>query len=454
MRPGSRVAVWLDNCLEYLDVYLAIAKAGLIIVPINLRFTAVEAGQILDDADVEALVFCAEVADRVAQLDPGHDLRCLIGVGTLVGDDLEVLIATGRDTPPTPPAPDDVLVIGYTSGTTGRPKGAMLTHASIEHVGLTNALSCRYRQASTHVFAMSLSFTATVPAHVLPHLYVGGTTILHSQWDSEALVECIERRGGDFAIVPSPALREVTALLEQRPGAAASLGSVLHSASKATAADLGALVEVLGDKVVEGWGMTESSGGLLTASHPGDLVPGDRERMEIAGRAVPGTEIRVVEEVDGVGQLSVRAASLFRGYWRDEVATAAAFADGWFATGDLGRIDADGLVTIHDRRADLINSGGMNVYPSEVERVLMESGRLVECAVVGAAHDRWGQVPVAFVVPTGPSAAQGLAEFAADRLAGYKRPSRIVEIDALPRNTGGKIERAKLMGWAQNSVHP
>lgn len=145
--------------------------------------------------------------------------------------------------------------------------------------------------------------------------------------------------------------------------------------------------------------------------------------------------------------LCVRTHSLFRGYWRNPSATAATLdADGWFVTGDLGTVGADGLVTVLDRRADLINSGGMNVYPSEVERVLMDSGLVRECAVVAAPHPRWGQVPVpvAFVVSDRPDVAELLSSHLAGRLADYKRPRRIEVLDALPRNAGSKIERRLL----------
>ena len=202
-------------------------------------------------------------------------------------------------------------------------------------------------------------------------------------------------------------------------------------------------MDALGERVIEGWGMTENSGGLFTASYPADLTSGDPALMASAGRPVPGTEVEVREvDADGVGQLWVRSPALFRAYWRDPAATAEALVDGWFNTGDLGTV-AHGVVTVLDRRADLINSGGMNVYPSEVERVLLESGLVRECAVVAAPHERWGQVPVAFVVCTDAEVLK-LDAYLTDRLADYKRPRRIIALNALPRNAGSKIERRRL----------
>ncbi len=454
---GERVAIWLGNCLEYLDAYLACAKAGLVVVPINLRFTPTEADHLLADSGASVLVFGTDVAERVQALEARPRLRTLVGVGTASAGvrDLEDLVVAGSASALPEPGPDELLIIGYTSGTTGTPKGAELTHGSVERLALSNALSCRYRLGSVHIFAMNLSFTATVPAHVLPHLVVGGTTILFPSWDSEAMLEVIARRRGNFLIVPSPVLTEFAAAVRARPHTADSLVGALHSASKAPAEHLADLVDALGERVIEGWGMTENSGGLMTASHQGDLVSGSPEALASAGRAVPGAEVIVRDpDADGVGALCVRTPSLFRGYWRNPAATAAAIdPDGWFLTGDLGTVGADGLVTVLDRRADLINSGGMNVYPSEVERVLMDSGLVRECAVVPVAHPRWGQVPVAFVVPSAAAAAdpEALAAFAAQRLADYKRPARIEVLDALPRNAGSKVDRRALTERAVRS---
>ncbi|MGQ0629481.1 MAG: class I adenylate-forming enzyme family protein [Sporichthyaceae bacterium] len=446
---GDRVAIWMDNCLEYLDVYLACAAAGLVVVPINTRFTPPEADHLLGNSEAAAMVFGPAQSARVAGLEQRP--RLLIGLQSAVGvHGLEDLVAGGSLAPLPDPAPGELLILGYTSGTTGVPKGAELTHGGVARIALTNALSCRYRLGSVHVFGMSLSFTATVPAHVLPHLMVGGTTILFPTWDTAAMVDVIARRRANFLIAPSPVLVELAGAFRERPASGASLTGVLHSASKAPAEDLAALVGVLGEAVIEGWGMTENSGGLFTASQPGDLTAGDPVLLASAGRPVPGTTVQVREAgSDGVGELWVRSPAICRGYWRAPDADAHAFDGGWFRTGDLGTVAADGLVAVVDRRADLINSGGMNIYPSEVERVLRESGLVTDLAVVGAPHSRWGQVPVAFVVTDRQDDVEGgLLSWASAHLAHYKVPRRIVVVDALPRNTGGKIERHLLVGRA------
>lgn len=451
LQAGDRVAVWLDNRVEYVETYVACAKAGLVVVPVNIRFTAEEARFVLEDSEARALVHEASVSGHVEELRLRSELRpCLAVDGPHAS--FEAFLSAGAPVCPDEPQPDDLLVIGYTSGTTGFPKGAELTHRAITHLGLTNAVSCRYTLGSVQVFGLSLSFTATIPAHVLPHLAVGGTTVLLPRWDTGRLVDEIARRGADFVILPSPPVLEFAELARRDRAAVASLSSVLHSASKAPPEHLEELIDAIGPRLVEGWGMTENSGGLLTATTARDYADRRPGIFGSVGRAVPGTVVTLEDEAgeplphDGstVGNLVARSGSVARGYWRRADATASTFGGGRYRTGDLGTIDPDGYVSIVDRRTDLIVSGGMNVYPSEIERVLAGIEGVVECAVVGAPHPRWGQTPVAFVVAPDRTEAE-LLDQCRHSLASYKLPTRIVLCEALPRNTSGKIARATLV---------
>jgi acyl-CoA synthetase (AMP-forming)/AMP-acid ligase II len=450
LAPDDRVAIWLGNRIEHLETYLACAKAGLVVVPVNIRFTAEEARFVLEDSGARALVHQGSVAPHVEALGLLGELRLCLDVDG-AGEPFERFVAAGSPMPPTAPDPDALLVIGYTSGTTGFPKGAELTHRSITHLGLTNALSCRYSLGSTQVFGLSLSFTATIPAHVLPHLAVGGTTVLLPHWDTERVVAAIAEHRADFLILPGPSIPEFAAAAERDPASVASLRSVLHSASKAPPEQLEHLVDVIGPRLVEGWGMTENSGGLLTATTERDYVERRPGIFASVGRAVPGTTVRITDEAgeplphDGttVGQLVAASGSVARGYWRRPDVTEATFGGSWYRTGDLGTVDPHGYVSIMDRRSDLIVSGGMNVYPSEIERVLAGIDGVVECAVVGAPHPRWGQTPVAFVVAPGRTS-QEILQRCRRSLAGYKLPSRVVLCQALPRNASGKIVRTAL----------
>lgn len=453
LNPGARVAIWLGNCLEYLDTYLACAKAGLVVVQVNIRNKSAEARYQLENSGASALVFCDAVAAYVTELGLEDLVLVTIGEPTSSGcHRFEDFLAAGADTMPPDPADDDLLVIGYTSGTTGFPKGAELTHRSVKTLGQTNAFTNRYTMASTQVFGLSLSFTAGIPAHVLTHLYVGGTTILLEDWDTEVLVDAIARHRATFTILPSPPILEFCDVAAKDPSRIASLTSVLHSASKAPPAHLERLVDVIGPRLVEGWGMTENSGGLVSATVAADYDPPREGIFESVGTAAPDAVVRLLDEDGGVlphdgtavGQLVVHSASMARGYWNNPEASAATFRDGWYYTGDLGRIDDEGYVYVLDRRPDLIISGGMNIYPSELERVILNLPGVHECAVVAADHQRWGQTPVAFVVAQADVTPEAVIAQCERELASYKKPTQVHLVAQLPRNNSGKVLKNEL----------
>lgn len=459
--PGERVGIWMGNRVEYIEIYVGCLKAGLIVVQLNHRHTALEAQYQLERSASMALFIDDTVAERVDAVD--GDWRLLVTIdGDLSGRAVPYLSfrdAASADSLPQRPV-DETAVIGFTSGTTGYPKGAELTHRSLQAIGDSNAIANRYVDRSLQIFGFSLSFTAGIPAHVLPHLRVGGTTILMPAWDSERLVDAIAETRATFTILPSPPILDFCAAAQARPRSLNSLVSVLHSTAKAPEAHLERLVEVVGPRLVEGWGMTENSGGLVAATTVDDYSPRRPGILSSTGRPVTGTQVRLMDDnnVDmahdgtSVGHLLVRSQALARGYWNDPAASAKSFRDGWYVTGDLGTIDDDGYITLVDRRTDLIISGGMNVYPSEVERVLAESPDVAQCVVVGAPHERWGQTPVAFIVRREPTAdAESVTEFVRTRLAGYKVPTIIRFVDALPINASGKVQRQELRSQLESS---
>lgn len=456
LAPGSRVGIWLTNCLEYMDIYLACAKAGLVVVQINIRHKGSEARYQLENSDCAAFFYGSTVASYVEELGVAGDLQLLVGVDCELikhAVEFEGFLASGANIMPPEPNDDDLLVIGYTSGTTGFPKGAELTHRSVKTLGQTNAITNRYVVGSTQVFGLSLSFSAGIPAHVLPHMFVGGTTVLLRDWNTESLIDAVESRRATFTILPSPPIMEFCALVERDVRRVGSLVSLLHSSSKAPPEHLESLVGAIGSRLVEGWGMTENSGGLIAATVASDYQPPREGIYNSTGRAAPDAVIRLVDEDgnllphdnDAVGQLVAHSASLARGYWRNPEASRETFRDGWYYSGDLGRIDPDGYVSIIDRRPDLIVSGGMNVYPSEVERVILTFPGVRECSVVADSHPRWGQTPVAFVSLDDPSiTVESILAFCNHEIATYKAPTKIVIIDELPRNVSGKVLRREL----------
>jgi fatty-acyl-CoA synthase len=472
--PGERVGLWLENSLDYLELYFACLKAGLVVVQLNVRHTEHEAQYQLEHSGTVALVFDDAAAERVERL-PGRDaLRLLLATGrervagALGYDDFVAAARPGMPVSASAPSPDDVAVLAYTSGTTGFPKGARLTHRSIRSIGQTNQVANRYAIGSVQVFALSLSFAAGIPAHVLPHLAVGGTTILMPNFDTERLVDALEREHATFTLIPGPPIVEFCRVVSEGGHRLPSLVSLLHGTAKAPEEHLELLADTIGPRLVEGWGMTENSGGLVAATSQADYADRRPGIFSSTGRAVPGTVVRLVGTEgeplphDGttVGQLVFRSDSLADGYWNDPDASAAAFEGGWYRSGDLGTIDAEGYIEVLDRRSDLIVSGGMNVYPSEVERVILQLPGVAECSVVGVPHERWGQTPVAHVVRTAAGAASGqpdaerIAAHCRERLAGYKQPREIVFTEALPRNAGGKVMRNRLRDAARGAGAP
>jgi acyl-CoA synthetase (AMP-forming)/AMP-acid ligase II len=457
VQRGDRIAAWMEDCIEYVELYLAAARAGLVVAPINARYVAPEAAYQLADAQVAALAWTPELDARVAALGDA-----VAGLATIPVADFEELIASGSSAPLSPPSPDDLYILGYTSGTTGRPKGAMLTHRSVLSLGRQNALSFRLSGHVVWGLTGSMSFVAVVPAHVLCCIALGGTLVVMGRYDVPTLLDTIERERVTFTYVPSPLLAEFAQAARARPQAIRSLHSVLHSASRAAPEQLRAVFDVVGDRLVEGWGMTEHSGGLATATTPDDYLDpdGPRDVFASAGRSAAGVVVRLVDD-DGrflahdgetVGELVVSSPSLMSGYWNRPEATAAALRDGWYHTGDLGTIDPDGYIFIAERRTDLIVSGGMNVYPSEVEQCIAAMPGVGEVAVVGMPHERWGQMVVAAVVATQAISEADVIAHCRERLASFKKPSRVVFVDELPRTAGMKVARAALRSTLRQSA--
>jgi fatty-acyl-CoA synthase len=456
LRQGDRVAVWSDDCVEYLETYMAAARAGLVVVPINNRLTAEEARFIATDSDAR----CLMVSDRLAPLADEAFGRGDFALVAAYGDErpvgaraFESLLPDASEAEPPRPAEEDLFVIAYTSGTTGFPKGAMLTHRSVKNIARMNTVSYHLPLASVAAYTGSMSFTATVCAFGMSHLFVGGSVVLLGKWNPERAVDMVIRNGANFVYVPTPGIPDFCAVIEKKPAALASLSTVLHSASKASPEMLELLAQTVGPRLVEGWGMTEISGGIVTATTERDyLYPtGAKDFFSSVGRATVDSAIEVVDENrrpiahDGIaeGELAVRSAAMMKGYWNQPEATGRVLVDGWYYTGDLGSIDPEGYIYVSERRSDLIVSGGMNVYPSEVETVIGKLSEVADVAIVGVPHERYGQTVAAAVVlrPGMSLSAEQIIAHCRSYLASYKKPTIIRFTDELPKTVSLKLKR-------------
>lgn len=461
MQPGDRVALWMDDSLVNVEIYVAAAKIGAVLVPINARLQSAEADYIFEQCEPRIVIYADNLADR---LDRSRAASSSLG-GTLwaTGDERvgsarffesDVKAASHRRPDPVPYSPEDTYLIAFSSGTTGRPKGAATSGRGVENSVVLSALARRLNFFDTALITTSVSFPATIVASILTNLYMANTMVfLGAGWNVDQLLDIAERDRANFVSIPSPFLLDFTHAAKARPAALNSLRSVLHSGSKVPARDLAALHDVVGSRLIEVWGMVES-GGPITATAVGDYLRVDEVGPDLfasVGHALPQCEVALADpdgnplphDASAVGELVVRSPALMTGYWNNPEATAHAFRGGYYHTGDLGIIDPDGLVSIVDRRHDLIVSGGANIYPSEVERVLLDCPGVQQAVVVGVPHERWGRTAVAAIVPAPNTGLNSYAvlSFVQDRLASYKKPTQIKFVTELPVNSSGKIQR-------------
>ena len=458
LRTGDRVAAWMEDSVEYVELYVAVAKAGLVMVPINSRLQASEAAYHLTDSGARAIVWSAGLTGGVAELSDEltSGLICISTDPAADARSLEELVNAGHGPPPPGPAPDSLFIIGYTSGTTGRPKGAMLTHRSVLAIARLNAISYRLPMFSVGALTGSMSFVAIVPAHIGCLFYLGGTVLIMGRWDVDGLIDCIESERVTFTYLPSPAMTDFTEAAARRPHAWTHLRSLLHSASKADPDKLRALCDVVGERFVEGLGMTENSGGLITATTSDDIV-GHTDALDLfgsVGRPVCESAVRIAEADGGAvardgsefGEIVIASPALMDGYWNRPEESRQALRDGWYRTGDLGWMDQAGYLYVTERRTDLIVTGGMNVYPSEVEQCISRLDGVLECAVVGVPHERWGQTVAAALVrvPGSDLDAGAVIDHCRRHLAGYKKPTRVVFLESLPRTASLKLKRTEI----------
>jgi malonyl-CoA/methylmalonyl-CoA synthetase len=424
-RPGARFAVCARTSAAFLVAYVAALRAGLVVVPINADYTEPEIARIIDDA--RPVVAVAEGAE------PRSWMKRASGSETVVtGIDLLELPPRGASPDPIDAAiPADPAVMLYTSGTTGRPKGAQLTHGNILSGANAVALAWRWTAEDRLLLTLPLFHMHGLGVGVGGTLATGAQLVLRPGFDAGDVVE----QAGDgvtmFFGVPA---------IYQRLRAAGATGALrglrlLVSGSAPLPAALSEQVAAAtGQFPLERYGMTET---LMITSNPYD---GPRKPGKV-GFPLPGVDLRL----SGSGEIEVRGPNVLPGYYHRADADAEAFtADGWFRTGDLGELDDDGHLQLIGRSKELIITGGYNVYPREVEEVIATFPGVVEVAVIGRPSDAWGEAVTAVVVNDGPIDEGALRAHAATQLAPYKVPKTIELIDELPRNALGKVVRHEL----------
>ena len=439
--PGDRVVVQVQKSPEALALYFACLQSGLALVPLNTAYTSAEVDYFVGDAEPVALVGDAGRTGDLAQIAQRHGATLLTldadGSGTLVDR-----ARTSVELPPVARGADDLAAILYTSGTTGRSKGAMLSHENLLSNARSLAEGWRFTERDVLLHALPIFHTHGLFVAVNVTVAGGGSMIFLPSFDTAEVVELLPRATAMMG-VPTFYTR-LLAHPEFTRQAAEHMRVFISGSAPLLAETHRDFATRTGLPILERYGMTETS---MIASNP---YNGER-RAGTVGFPLPGVDLRVCEpdtgaevEPGAVGVIEVKGPNVFSGYWRMPEKTAEEFRpDGFFVTGDLGQVDADGYLQIVGRGKDLIISGGFNVYPKEVETVIDEIDGVVESAVIGVPHADFGEGVVAVVVPTPGTAPDEAAVLDAlsDRLARFKQPKRVVFTPELPRNTMGKVQK-------------
>jgi fatty-acyl-CoA synthase len=446
---GDRVAVLATNHPDTLVLLYACARLGAMLVPVNWRLAVPEQLYILADASVKALVVEQVFADIVAPLRQANPAVRVAGLDFSPdgGTTFDAILQTGSGDDRTPRADfTSPLLIVYTSGTTGRPKGAVLRQEAL----VWNAAMSQHMHALTaddHVLVvLPLFHVGGLNIQTTPALQLGATVTLHSRFAPGPTLEAIERDRPTLTVLVPATLQ---AVIEHPRWQETRLDSLRAVATGSTQVPQH-LVDAVADRgvpVLNVYGSTETCPIAVYARRSGDW-----RRPGSSG--LPGLlcEARIVDNNDKevaageAGEVVVRGRNVFTEYWRNPKATAETLRDGWYHSGDIGTRDADGHFYIHERKQNLIISGGENIYPAEVERVLLTHPAVAEVAVVGAADPKWQEVPVACIVRRAGAAADPaeIEQFCLKELARYKVPRRYVFLDDLPRNALGKVQHFRL----------
>jgi len=455
VEPGDRVAYLCPNTLELLEAYYGVLLAGAVLTPLNIRLAAPELQAIVEDCTPRALVVHPTMAALAARLP--------IAVRVDIGADYEARLAAAPADPFPTPAVDEgrPAELFYTSGSTGRAKGVVLTHRALYLHAVHSAMTLGFTSLDTVLHTIPLFH---VNGWGTPHYLtgLGGRHVMLERFDPAEVLRLIEaERVTRLFLVPTMA----TVLLEHPERVTRDVSSVQQisvGGAPAPRPVLLALEDAFGCEAICGYGMTESAPqltkALTTRAHL--ALDEDARRSKRATTGVPnvGVDLRVFDDDDhevpwdgvAVGEIVVRSNHVMEGYWNQPAETEVALRGGWLRTGDLAVVDAEGYVTIVDRRKDIIISGGENVSSVHVEAVLREHRAVRQAAVVGRPDEKWGEVPVAFVElrPEADTDADGLRAWCRERLGGFEVPKQIVVIDALPIGGTGKVDKVALRARA------
>jgi long-chain acyl-CoA synthetase len=443
IRRGDRIAYLGKNSDRYFTLLYAVARLGAVLVPINWRLAREEWAFILRDSRASVL-FTDDYF-----LDAGRSLTTAMGIAA--ADMIPQMSVSEQNTEPSASEGSDVVFQVYTSGTTGRPKGALLTHRNLLALrapGYAAGLKWFPNTEDAILVVLPVSHIAGT-AYALFGLYGGGRVVIAREFDPRQTLSLIEVEAITHVLLAPAVLKQVL----EHPAVTSTdfsrLRYITYGASPIPEALLERALGIFGCDFIQMYGMTETAGGVVALS-PEDHRSGNADRLRSAGRAMPGVEVVILDdggrvlEAGHIGEVAVRSAAVMAGYWHQPEATAEVMVgEGWLRTGDIGRMDADGYVFLLDRTKDVIISGGENIYPAEIENAIFGHPDVADVAVIGVPSERWGEEVMALVVPRPGTAPDldSIARWARTRVAGFKVPKRLSLVAELPRNAGNKVLR-------------
>ena len=452
---GDRVGAVLLNSFAFLETLFACAKLGAIFVPVNFRLSPEEVEFILTDSGSRILVyhpcFHALIEPGRARTHLEHAL-CVSdatssGPGIAGDADYEETLRTGADTRiETVIHLDDPHLMMYTSGTTGRPKGAVLSHGNTTWNAVNALLSDLGLQDDDRILTVAPLFhIGGLNSPTLPAMYRGVPVVLQAAYDPVELLAELERERITVLFLVPAMWQALTQVPEFDDYDLSALRSLISGGAPCPIPAI-EFFQNRGLRFQEGFGLTETAAGVCILGNE-DAV----RKNGSVGKPLMHVQMRIVDDNDHdvapgeVGELLVRGPNVFLGYWNRPEASAEALRDGWFHTGDLACQDDEGFYYIVDRKKDMLISGGENVYPTEVEQVLYRHPKIREVAVIGVPDERWGEVPVAIVAPEGDAPTlEDIHDYCSDRLARFKTPKDLIIVAALPRNATGKVLKREL----------
>ena len=448
---GDRVGLLLMNGTEFIETFFAVAKIGAVNVPLNWRLVADELEFILDDAGVTVLLFSQEFSEVVAELRSRGDKTQISSWIQVDGEPIDGAVgyedwmsSASSDEPQLEGGDDDLAFIMYTSGTTGLPKGVMHSHDTVLWANITNATTADMQHYDRFLNALPL-FHVGALTPVVTSVFVGGSITLMKAFDPAASWDLIRDEKINTTLMVPVMLQFMLLTYDAENHDTSTLRNVISGAAPVPVSLIETYTE-MGIEIHQVYGLTETCGPACIISSE-DAV----ERAGSTGKAFTFTEVQVVDdngnpcEAGEAGEVLVKGPHIMLGYWNRPEANAEALVDGWLKTGDVATMDSEGFVTIVDRVKDMLISGGENVYPAEIENVLLAHEKINDAGVIGIPSKKWGESPLAVIVRADDSLSeQDVMDHCVGKLAPFKTVKAVEFIDVIPRNASGKILKREL----------